>query len=276
MSLLYNPETKQLLDKVTIDMPHALLLEGPVGVGLSTIARDLAWHDLAGLIQSTDNENNVDISSKGVIRISQIRDLIESTRSKLTKRRVYVIDEADKMSIQAQNAFLKLLEEPNKLVSFILTSHTPQKLLPTIISRVQRIHIKPIDQASSRNLIKNKGVNDERKQAQLLFLAGGLPAELSRLINDEKLFTERSTYAADARTFIQGTPYQKAMIAQKYHGDRASALEMLTVAQQILRHSLSSNPSPSIVRLSDQLADAYDRILANGNIRLQLINLVLQ
>ena len=260
MSLLYNPETKQLLDKVTIDIPHALLLEGPVGVGLSTIARDLAWHDLAGLIQGTDNENNVDIS----------------TRGKLTKRRVYVIDEADKMSIQAQNAFLKLLEEPNRFVSFIMTSHAPQKLLPTIISRVQRIHIKPIDQASSRNLIKNKGVNDERKQAQLLFLAGGLPAELSRLINDEKLFTERSTYAADARTFIQGNPYQKAMIAQKYHGDRTSALEMLTVAQQILRHSLSSNPSPSIVRLSDQLADAYDRILANGNIRLQLINLVLQ
>ena len=45
MSLLYNPETKQLLDKVTTDMPHALLLEGPAGVGLSTIARDLAWHD---------------------------------------------------------------------------------------------------------------------------------------------------------------------------------------------------------------------------------------
>ena len=111
MSLLYNPETKQLLDKVTIDMPHALLLEGPVGVGLSTIARDLAWHDLAGLIQGTDNENNVDISSKGVIRISQIRDLIESTRGKLTKRRVYVIDEADKMSDQVLYFFVTLYNE---------------------------------------------------------------------------------------------------------------------------------------------------------------------
>lgn len=276
MSLLYNPASKKLLDRIVLDMPHALLLDGPDGVGLATIARDIAWHDLAGVIQSTDADGNVDTSTKGSIRISQVRELIQSTRGKLTSRRVYVIDDIDKMTLQSQNAFLKLLEEPNEFTSFILTTHRPQQLLPTVLSRVQRVHIGLVSDADSRAFIKKNGISDTRKTEQLLFLASGLPAELTRLIKDEARFATQSKYVADARTLLQGTPYERAMIAHKYHGDRVSALDMLTLGQRIARHSLQTTATEALVARTEHLANTYERIAANGNIRLQLMDFVLQ
>ncbi len=275
-SLRYNPESKKLLDTVALNLPHALLIDGPDGVGLLTIAREIAWRDLAGVIQSTDSKGAVDTSAKGVIRVTQIRELIQSTRGKLTERQIFVVDEADKMNQQAQNAFLKLLEEPNEHVSFILTSHAAHQLLPTVLSRVQRVHIKPLDTADTRSFITHLGVTDARKIEQLVFLADGLPAELTRLVKDEGRFAAQSTYVADARALIQGNPYQRAIVAHKYHGDRSAALDMLAVGQQIIRRTLKKNPTEALIETIERFADTYDRIAANGNIRLQLMNLVIQ
>ncbi len=273
-SPIYNPDTKQVLDRITDTLPHALLLEGAVGVGLLTAAKSIAWRELAGIIQATDADGNTDLSAKGLIRVPQIRELIRATRGKFTSRQVFIIDEADKMNIQAQNAFLKLLEEPAPNIHFLLTTHTPHTLLPTVLSRVQRLPVKLISAEDSKALITKLGVTDPRKVQQLLFMASGRPAQLSRLVNDEKLFSEQAKLMADARDFIASKPYQRAIIAAKYYSDRAKTLQLLTLAQSIISFSLAGNPSRDLVSMADRLADVYDRILANGNTRLQLMNFV--
>lgn len=275
-SLAYNPTTKKLLDATIHEMPQALLLVGDDGVGLATIARDIAWTELSGFVESADNEGNVDKSSKGTIRIEQIRNLIIETRGRNTKRQIYVIDEADKMSLQAQNACLKLLEEPVPGVVFILTSHAPQQLLPTILSRVQTLTVQRLTREQSTRFISESGVDEPRRAQQLMFLAAGKPAELTRLITDDKLFQSKAEIISAARQFIAGTPYQRAITIQCYASDRSGALEFVQQCINLTRFSLPSHPTKQLITLLDNLTDTYDRIAANGNIRLQLTNLVLQ
>lgn len=275
-SPIYNPDTARIIERTINTLPHAVLLQGVNGVGLATAARSIAWRDIAAFIQSTDRDGNIDTSAKGIIRVPQIRELIEQTRGKTTKRQVFIIDEADKMNPQAQNAFLKLLEEPTPHIHFILTSHAPHQLLPTVLSRVQRVTVKPISTDTSRQLIAKLRVNDPRKIQQLLFLANGKPAELSRLIQNESLFNERAKLMTDARELIQGTPYQRTLVVTHYYSDRAKCLQLLELAQNIATFSLEHTPSNDLVALLSRLEQAYERIAANGNVRLQLMNFVVQ
>lgn len=275
-SLTINPTTRTITDKLKQSLPHALLLVGQEGVGLATIARQIAGRSLADVIVPTDADGEPDLSPKGVIRISQIRSLAEKTRGKSLTRQIFIIDNADQMNTQAQNAFLKLLEEPAAQVSFILTSHAVQQFLPTIRSRVQSVHVDPISRADSERLIHQLGITDARKTQQLLFLASGRPAELTRLATDDKRFGEQVRYITDARQFLEGKPYEKIMIAFRYQKSRSDALAMLSLAQTILRSSLASRPSREIIHTADRLATVYERVLANGNIRLQLLSFVVK
>lgn len=256
------------------ELPHALLLEGPVGVGLHTIARHLADDDLNGEILPTDAKGAIDTSSSGVIRIAQIRELESQAMNRSRSRRVYIIDNADQMNIPAQNAFLKLLEEPSSHIRFILTSHHPDRLLPTTLSRLQTIQVAPITRDASHELLDMLGVHDTAKREQLLFLGDGLPAELCRLTQQTEVFDQQVATITAARQFLQGTSAEKLAVLNQYAKDRSGSLAMLAFAQRIIRFSLMTRPDADLIARADALSETYDRIAANGHIRLQLIRLV--
>jgi len=79
--------------------------------------------------------------SKKNVGISQVRKIVEflSTKPYSSKYKVVVIESADKMTTQAQNALLKTLEEPPFFAIIILNSKTEQSLLPTVLSRCRKI-----------------------------------------------------------------------------------------------------------------------------------------
>jgi DNA polymerase-3 subunit delta' len=178
------------------------------------------------------------------------------------------------MTHQAQNAFLKLLEEPNDNVHFILVSSSTSKLLPTILSRVKKIDIKPISKKQSEDLITQLGIGDKTKQAQLLFMASGLPAEITRLIKDEKYFEESSNIIRDARDALQSRLYNKLLIAQKYKDNRPLALKLILYMTKILKHSIDTNPQIETIKRIDLILKTYERVEANGNIRLCLARMM--
>jgi DNA polymerase-3 subunit delta' len=81
------------------------------------------------------------------IVVAQIRDLVDrrlSLRLFEGRRRVIIIDPADAMNVQAQNALLKTLEEPPEDTTLVLVSSTPDELLPTIRSRCLRVTFGPL------------------------------------------------------------------------------------------------------------------------------------
>lgn len=275
-SLIYSRETKQTIDRISSHLPHALLIEGQPGVGLGTIATKLAGSAIAALIQPLDKDGTVDLSPKGIIRLSQIHELHEFTKGKSAEPRVYIIDNADMMNTPAQNAFLKLLEEPGESVQFILTAHQPELLLATVLSRVQRVHITPISQLESQHFIKTLGVSDSHKAQQLLFIGNGRPAEIARLASNDTYFNEQARLMNDARTLLSSPVADRLILLSQYASDRAGSLQLLQAAKTIVSFSLGKTPSRDLVDVAGRLAITYDRIVANGNTRLQLTNFVIQ
>lgn len=274
MIVVTHPTTETRLNAIRNNMPQSLLLCGDRGIGLNTIARQLAGHDLMAELRPQNNQEKID-DENGIISVDAVRQLYSQTRAKYTSRQVVILDDADRMSAGAQAAFLKLLEEPNEQIYFILTSHFPQKLLATIRSRVQQTMLHPLTQEQSVNHIVALGVNDPTKQAQLLFIASGLPAELTRLIMDEDHFAELAKIMMDARSFLQADAYEKMVIIQKYQTNRATVIQLIDSTMQILRRTMISKPQQTLVMQLATLLDIRENILNQYNIKLQLMRFVL-
>lgn len=267
---VFNPATEQQLESYAHDLPGALLITGEEGIGLSAAA---------GLVSSglktvpytvlPEKDEKVDIE-KGTITVDSIRHLYVLTKTIEPNGRIIIIDYAERMAKPAQNAFLKLLEEPNEGTHFILLTHQPGLLLPTILSRSQRLDMRPITQGQSEELLDALKIRDERQKSQLLFIASGFPAELTRLVNDKEYFEYRSGIIKDAREYVTGTAYSRLLIAKKYKDNRSQALTLLADAMKLLQKTLVNGGADTSIATITQLEEVYSRIQGNGNIRLQL------
>lgn len=275
MKPIINPATKDILDNLVKKMPQSLLLTGQKGVGLAEIAKYLSNQistDISVILPEKDDKIDLE---KGVITVDIIRDLYSRTRSIKSGKQVIIIDYAETMGPQAQNAFLKLLEEPGSNVYFILVTHEPSKLLPTITSRAQSVEIRPITRVQTEKLLDSYKDLSQTKRQQLLFMAEGLPALLTTLIEDSEFFDKRSGIMRDARDILQANAYKKLFVANKYASDRETALVLLNDVAKILRRTISDKPQESLIARLDSLIYTYQQVKANGNIRLNLARFVL-
>lgn len=272
-TLLFHPTTRLLLESLRQDFPQSLLLSGRKGSGLLTTAHWLN-EESALVLHPKNAKGDVD-DTTGTISVEAIRELYSQTRTKSSIKRIVIIDNAERMSRGAQAAFLKLLEEPNSTTHFILTSHFPEALLPTIRSRVQHFYIQSLTPAQSSELTLNLGVHDPTKQAQLLFLASGLPAELTRLARDVTYFDQHVALINDARAFITADSYQKMRIVHKYRLDRDKSLMLIDSTINVLRFTLNSKPQYKLIEQLGRLLEAREHIAANQSISLQLTHAVL-
>jgi len=275
MKPILNPASEKIILATINDMPQSLLITGPKGVGLLTSAKYVAeLLKVKPTIILPEKDEKIDLES-GIITVDIMRKVADSVKTKSVNKNIIIIDYAERMNASAQNSFLKLLEEPNDNVYFILVSNSASKLLPTTLSRVKKIDIKPISSDQSVKLLDDLKVKDDTKRSQLLFMANGLPAELTRLVNDDDYFKKSSDIMKDARELLQGKLYQKLLIAQRYKDDRGMTLDLLTAVTKILKHSIDNKPQIDTIKRIDIVLKTYQRIEANGNIRLCLAYMVL-
>lgn len=264
-----HPATQVRLDALLADLPQSMLIAGPSGVGLTAVAEYFATSLKAPLqVVLPEKDDKIDID-KGVITVSSIRRLYDMTKTIETGHRMIAIDYAERMSHQAQNAFLKLLEEPSAHTHFILLSHEPSRLLPTVLSRVQMLELRPITDEQSNALLDDLKITDAQKRAQLIFMAAGLPAELTRLASDQGYFESRAQIVRDARQFVQGNTYDRLKLSHAYKDSRSRALLLLSDAMKMIQKAVREGES-ELIPILNNLLKSYELIDANGNVRLQL------
>ncbi|MEI7689854.1 MAG: AAA family ATPase [Candidatus Saccharibacteria bacterium] len=274
MKPILNPASEKTILATVANMPQSLLITGDSGVGLSTAAKYIAQLlNIKPIVILPEKDEKIDLD-RGMITVDIMRRVFDDTRTKNATDRIVIIDYAERMTTQAQNAFLKLLEEPGQGLHFILVSNTAGKLLPTILSRVKKNELKPINTAQTERLLDDLEIKDATKRSQLMFMASGLPAELTRLATDSEYFDQRSTTVRDARELLQGKLYQKLLIAQKYKDNRGLALKLLLDSTKILQHTITANPQIDTIKHIDIILKTYERIDGGGNIRLCLAAMV--
>jgi len=130
---------------------HAYMFCGPRGVGKTTMARVLA-RTINSIGADVDGEslnqtlNVVEIDAASNNKVDDIHHLRESVRipPQNGRYKVFIVDEVHMLSKAAFNALLKTLEEPPAHAIFIFATTEPHKVLPTILSRVQRFDFKRI------------------------------------------------------------------------------------------------------------------------------------
>lgn len=182
---------------------HAYLFCGPRGTGKTTMARlfakalnceegighecDVCQNCIAVKTGSHPDVFEIDAASNS--GVDSVRDLIDQVRYQpiLGRYKVYIIDEVHNMSSSAFNALLKTLEEPPANVVFILATTEPQKVLPTILSRVQRFDFTKVSDediiSKMSEILEKENVTYEEGSLELIarLADGGVRDALSIL-----------------------------------------------------------------------------------------------
>jgi len=211
--------------EMRLRMPHALLLQGRQGIGKQDFAIRLSqsllceqpldnhaacgecqscnWflqdnHPDFRLLEPEDVDGGADDESvpaskaakKSQIAVDQVRELgefigLSSHRSGL---RIIVLHPAEALNQASANALLKMLEEPPPGVNFLLVTHQPQRLLPTIRSRCSVIDMPTPSRETAETWLTEQGLSHS---AQRLAYAGGAPlAALLQETGADKRLTE--------------------------------------------------------------------------------------
>lgn len=223
----------------TEEVSHAYIFEGPRGIGKYTVSREFAKMILChsanppcGTCQScaklkTDNHPDLFVirpekkknSLKTYYSVSDIERMQTEMRRKPneSKKKVFIITEGEKLSVDSQNKFLKTLEEPlDNIVTIILTANA-NALLKTTTSRCQTLQIQPVSNKDLKNFILETVGKVENLESLLSFASGNIGKALE-LLKDES-FQIRREKLTDVLCEIMEKDITKVFGALKYFED---------------------------------------------------------
>jgi DNA polymerase-3 subunit gamma/tau len=149
-------------------LSHAYMFCGPRGVGKTTMARVLA-REINEIDAEIDGEalnltlNIIEMDAASNNKVEDVHHLRESVRipPQNGRYKVFIVDEVHMLSKAAFNALLKTLEEPPEHAIFIFATTEPHKVLPTILSRVQRFDFKRISVQEIVSRLKHIAVDEQ-------------------------------------------------------------------------------------------------------------------
>lgn len=182
-NIIGNESIKNTLEKSikTNQITHSYLMIGIPGIGKKLLAKEYA----KVILDSNDIINNPDflcIEPDGnSIKIEQIRNLQKEIQEKpiISNKKVYIIDDADLMTKEAQNCLLKTLEEPPEFAVILLIGSNENAFLPTIKSRCMILHFNRLSDSEIKSYLQEQ-YNELNVTQSMLDIAGG---SIGRAIN---------------------------------------------------------------------------------------------
>jgi len=291
MEIIGHQKIINLLDRAIAKdaVSHAYLFSGPESVGKFTVALDFAER-LIGNIDSISSdllsikpeiEENKGVIKKLDIKIEAIRNLLHklSLTSVGGRYKVVIIDDADRLNRTAQNALLKTLEEPNAKVVLILVCQDERKLLPTIISRCQKMRFGLLKEAEIEKIVPNGAINKK----EVIFWSVGRPGIAMSILNNPTELGWRQDTLQEFGGLFSKNVSEKFVLAEAWSKDIGELHKKLKLWLIILRlamlgKSQSAKVAPeAALILIEAIAESVKTIKeTNSNTRLILENLLLK
>jgi len=283
--------------------PHALLLVGPAQVGKTTLALDLASGLLCLADSSADrpcrtcvacrkveHANHPDLhlvapdGAGGQIRLAQAQGLIAALALlPLEGRfRVAIVEQAQRLNPDAQNALLKTLEEPPARVCLILAADESGSLLSTLVSRCARLRLGPVFPDALAGILAEQAGLDAAQSAVLARTTGGRPGAALALARQPDVLVARARLARtllallpasrrqrlaavpgllDDGAALAGPPARRTASAARAPAERRAALaQLLAVWRDVARDlAVAVHGGRDALRQPD-LLDELDRV----------------
>lgn len=202
-----NKIKEELLDAIKAgNIPHSYMFIGQVGIGKCEFAVKFAKMILC-LSESKINCDNCDSCVKfasfnhpdfikiepegNSIKIAQMRQMQESIYQKpiVSSKKVFIINDAEKMTQEAQNSLLKTLEEPPYYVVIILIVSNENLLLNTIKSRCLKLHFQNINKSEILEYIKSKNLTNDFTD-NMVDLCNGSIGKVEKIKDNINLYKE--------------------------------------------------------------------------------------
>lgn len=172
--ILGNDDVKKYLTNCieNKNFSHSYIFSGIKGVGKYTFAKDFAKCILEDSMMQDYYELGPDGKS---IKVSQIRELqnVINIKPTFSKKSVYIIDDADLMTIEAQNSLLKTLEEPPEYAVIILIVHNERSILSTVKSRCVNIKFNKLSDKDIKKYFLKNDLNFEDKNINVFKVLDG-------------------------------------------------------------------------------------------------------
>ncbi len=292
-------------------IPNAYLFHGMDGIGKKTTATALAKTlnctegksdscDTCGACRKIDHGNHADlviIQPQGIlIKIEEIRKLQDQAKYRPFegKKRVFIIDDAEKMNIYAANALLKILEEPGPSNLLILITSRPYVLPQTIASRCQKMRFSPLKREIVAAFLTERLALDEEAA---LILASSCEGSIGRALTmrDDSYIAVKHDLIKRIASSGRGTDHlQLLSLAHELGGDRTDILEKIDILKSWYRdvllfsemkdHAILIHPDcadmtkrfsenmtgPGILKSIKTMGNAYRAIEQNANKQLTL------
>ena len=279
-------------------MPQSIIFSGPKGIGKSKLAltfseqlmqdkKSITSHDLLSNFDASSNSKKVYICKrefdeatnkyKSAISIDQIRKMKEFFSLSQTEYnwRIAIIDSADELNESSSNAILKLLEEPPNKSIIILISHNYYSLKSTIISRCQKITLRPLNENEMGKFL-SKEVNNQEEINLITSLSEGIPSLALNLTNEETLNTYKRliNLISNTETSTQSQIFD-LIESQKFGNQNEASLDLIDLILILIRRVIRSLLNDEELIANDIESQMFEKIVDQSNMTIILAELYL-
>ncbi len=287
-NLLLASKTKQQIDDFIEHPYHGLLIIGAKGSGKTSILDYLATrllniepNKLASYpyllrltIEGPTNSIGIDTVHQLDRFFGRVVSQPKNQQNQIT--RVVIIDDAEYLSLDAQNALLKNLEEPPQDSVFLLSSTNSTKLLPTLLSRVRTIRLANPTQDDITSYLMPL-VNNHKVIKQAINMSGGVPGlAIAIALNQNDHSLIKASIAA--KQILSSDTYAKLLLVNSLAKDPKFVTEVLFLIQQMARLGLETAEAKQSTHWQKVLNTAYlteQQLAQNTNPKLTLTNMML-
>lgn len=273
-------------------LAHAYLFVGPEDIGKFTVARKLAGilqcekdfcHECSSCIQVAKGQHldTIEFANNGEsIKIEEVRKMIERLQmTSQSKYKIVLIDALERMTHEAANSFLKILEEPPDRTVFIMTASSVGRLLPTVVSRVRILKFTGNETGEVKIQIAEKfpELSPELLEQIAIFAFGKMGRAIRLAENQEMVAELMGVYRAVERFLDNPVLAEKFVYANQIVEEEGKVEMFLQILTLVTRTRLlqGDEKREHYAKNLLKIADAGMLLKKNVNARLVLENLML-